>query len=68
MPRKIRDLIKDLTKSGFCQVTGGKGSHRKFKHPNVHVPAVVPGHEGDDALPYLEKHVASKIAESKISR
>ena len=67
VPRKIRDLIRDLKKAGFCQVPGGKGSHRKFDHPNVQVPAVLPGHDGDDAKPYLEKQVAAKIAESKVS-
>jgi len=68
VPRKIRDLIKDLKKAGFCQVPGGKGSHRKFSHPNVHVPAIIPGQEGDDALHYLEKHVAEKIADSKVEK
>jgi hypothetical protein len=31
----------------------------------VAVPAIIPGHDGDDAKPYLEKHVAGKINESK---
>jgi predicted RNA binding protein YcfA (HicA-like mRNA interferase family) len=65
VPRKIRQLVKDLREAGFCLVSGGKGSHRKFAHRNVLVPAIIPGHDGDDAKPYLEKHVAEKIAESK---
>ncbi|MES2996577.1 MAG: type II toxin-antitoxin system HicA family toxin [Verrucomicrobiota bacterium] len=65
VPRKIRDLLKDLRKAGFSLVPGGKGSHRKFSHPNITVPAIISGHEGDDAKPYLEKHVAEKINESK---
>jgi predicted RNA binding protein YcfA (HicA-like mRNA interferase family) len=65
VPRKIRQLVKDLCQAGFVQVRGGKGSHRKFVHPNVVIPAIIPGHDGDDAKPYLEKHVAEKIYESK---
>ncbi len=52
-------------KAGFSLSPGGKGSHRKFSHSNVAVPAIIPGHDGDDAKPYLEKHVAGKINESK---
>ena len=32
MPRKIRELIQDLKAAGWRQISGGKGSHRKFKH------------------------------------
>lgn len=33
MPRKVRQLIKDLLDAGFVQIQGaGKGSHRKFMH------------------------------------
>jgi predicted RNA binding protein YcfA (HicA-like mRNA interferase family) len=31
MPRKIRQLIKDLENVGFVN-RGGKGSHRNFLH------------------------------------
>ena len=65
MPRKIRQLVQDLREAGFTRVAGGKGSHRKFTHPRVVIPAIIPGHDGDDAKPYLEKHVAGKINESK---
>ena len=65
MPRKIRQLVKDLRNAGFTHVPGGKGSHRKFVHPKVAVPAIIPGQDGDDAKPYLEKHIAAKINESK---
>ena len=33
MPRKIRQLITDLEQAGFLLVQGGKGAHRKFRHP-----------------------------------
>jgi predicted RNA binding protein YcfA (HicA-like mRNA interferase family) len=32
MPRKIRELIRDLEKTGFVN-KGGKGSNRNFVHP-----------------------------------
>ncbi|MCK5097856.1 MAG: type II toxin-antitoxin system HicA family toxin, partial [Desulfobacteraceae bacterium] len=34
MPRKIKQLIKELEKAGFIN-RGGKGSHRNFVHPKV---------------------------------
>jgi predicted RNase H-like HicB family nuclease len=34
MPRKIRDLIRDLERAGFTD-RGGKGNHRNFVHPKV---------------------------------
>ena len=65
MPRKIRDLLKDLRKAGFTLAPGGKGSHRKFTHPSVKIPAIIPGRDADDAKAYLERHIAGKIHESK---
>ncbi len=65
MPRKIRDLLKDLRSAGFALVPGGKGSHRKYGHPAVKIPAIIPGRDGDDAKPYLERHVSEKINESQ---
>ena len=63
MPRKIRDLIKELTKAGFIN-RGGKGSHRNFIHPSG-VILTVSGKPGDDAKPYQEKIVKRKIQETK---
>ncbi len=65
MPRKVKQLIKDLRKAGFQQVKGGKGSHRKYTHDDVVGFALISGREGDDAKPYQEKHVSGKIEESK---
>ncbi len=65
VPRKIRDLLKDLRKAGFTLAPGGKGSHRKYEHPAVKIPAIIPGRDGDDAKAYLERHIAEKINESK---
>ena len=63
MPRKIRDLIRDLERAGFTN-RGGKGSHRNFEHPKG-VRATVSGKLGDDAKPYQEREVKTKIKESQ---
>jgi predicted RNA binding protein YcfA (HicA-like mRNA interferase family) len=64
MPRKIRNLIKDLKKAGFAD-RGGKGSHRNFVHPRVSKPVTVSGNLGNDARDYQEKAVKLAIEESK---
>ena len=61
MPRKIRELIKDLKKAGFKN-RGGKGGHRNYVHPSG-IILTVSGKPGDDALPYQEKLVRQKIKE-----
>jgi predicted RNA binding protein YcfA (HicA-like mRNA interferase family) len=65
VPRKIRDLLKDLRNAGFTLSSGGKGSHRKYEHPAVKIPVIIPGRDGDDAKAYLERHISEKITESK---
>ena len=64
MPRKVRDLIRDLEGAGFID-RGGKGSHRNFVHPRVRKPITVSGRVGGDALPYQDKAVRLAIEESK---
>ena len=64
MPRKVRDLIRDLKKAGFID-RGGKGSHRNFVHPKVLKPVTVSGNDGDDARNYQEKAVRMAIEESE---
>ena len=63
MPRKIRQLIKDLEKAGFTN-RGGKGSHRNFIHPKG-IAITVSGKLGNDAKKYQEKEVEIKIKRSK---
>lgn len=63
MPRKVRDLVRDLRRAGFV-ARGGKGSHRNFWHP-CGASMTVSGKLGDDALPYQERGVASAIQESQ---
>jgi predicted RNA binding protein YcfA (HicA-like mRNA interferase family) len=65
VPRRIRDLLKDLRKAGFILVGGGKGSHRKFHGKAGKIVIIVPGRDGDDASPYLERQVQEKIIESQ---
>ena len=60
MPRKIRQLVKDLEKHGFVN-KGGKGSHRNFIHPDYPLPVVISGNLGDDAKHYQEKAVKRAI-------
>ena len=63
MPRKIRQLIKELEKAGFIN-RGGRGSHRNFIHPKG-IAMTISGKIGDDAKPYQEKEVDLKIKRSK---
>lgn len=62
MPRKVRELIKELRDAGFDQVPGGgKGSHRKFTHERYPGAVTLSGRDGDDAKKYQEKHVQRAI-------
>ncbi len=64
MPRKVRELVKDLQAAGFTQVPGGgKGSHRKFTHVNFEGAVTISGHDGDDAKKYQEKQIKRAIEE-----
>ncbi len=64
MPRKIKDLIKELEKAGFIN-RGGKGSHRNFVHPEIAKPVTISGKAGDDVRYYQEKAVELAIKELK---
>lgn len=63
MPRKIRELIRDLEQAGFA-IRGGKGSHRNYEHPRG-MRVTVSGQLGDDAKPYQEREVKRVIEESR---
>jgi predicted RNA binding protein YcfA (HicA-like mRNA interferase family) len=60
MPRKIRELIKDLEKAGW-RLDHFTGSHRVFKHPNVSRHVSLSGKKGDDAHHYQEKLVKEAV-------
>jgi predicted RNA binding protein YcfA (HicA-like mRNA interferase family) len=64
MPRKIRELIRDLERAGFVN-QGGKGSHRTFVHPKVPKPDTISGNPGNDAREHQEKAVQQATEESK---
>lgn len=61
MPQKVRQLIADLERAGFVLVAGGKGPHRKFRHPRVPRPLILSGNEGDDAHHNQERDVHRAI-------
>lgn len=63
MPRKVRELISDLLRSGFIEVEGGKGSHRKFVHSAFSGAVTISGQSGADAKPYQEAQVRRAIEE-----
>lgn len=63
MPRKIRELIRDLERGGFTN-RGGKGSHRNFEHPNG-AHTTLSGKSGDDAKRYQEREIKRVIKESQ---
>jgi predicted RNA binding protein YcfA (HicA-like mRNA interferase family) len=63
VPRKIRELVKDLRDAGFEFIPGGKGSHRKLSHPEFEGVVTLSGKDGDDAKPYQEKQVKRAIEE-----
>jgi predicted RNA binding protein YcfA (HicA-like mRNA interferase family) len=68
MPRKIRELIKDLKNAGWYLVPGGKGSHRKFRHDKVSGSVVIPRADGEDAAPYLEKQIKAAVRSANESK
>lgn len=63
MPRKLRELLRDLERAGFVN-RGGKGSHRNYEHP-LGARVTISGKPGADAKPYQEKEVKEKIEEVK---
>ncbi len=64
VPPQIRELISMLESAGF-ENTGGKGSHRNYKHPNVNKLITIPNKLGDDAKHYLVKMVKLAIEDLK---
>lgn len=63
MPKKVRELIRDLETAGFVS-RGVKGSHRNYLHP-AGIALTLSGRPGDDALPYQVHLVKRKIEETK---
>jgi len=66
MPRKVRELLLDLSKAGFYEIAGGgKRAHRKFAHARYPGAVTISGKLGDDAKPYQEREVSRAIAEAQ---
>ena len=61
MPKKIRELIRDLKKAGFAD-RGGKGSHRNFTHARG-AKITLSGSVSHDAKRYQEQDVEKAIRE-----
>jgi predicted RNA binding protein YcfA (HicA-like mRNA interferase family) len=62
LPRKIRDLLRDLKGAGFREIPGaGKGSHRKLVHPKFSGAVTVSGRLGNDVKHYQEREITSAI-------
>ena len=64
MPRKIRQLIRDLERAGWV-LTHQKGSHRKFEHAKVRYAITISGNLGDDAHHYQEKDVKKGLRDTQ---
>jgi predicted RNA binding protein YcfA (HicA-like mRNA interferase family) len=65
MPRKVRDLVRDLERAGWVATGGGKGSHRKFAHARTNRRVILSGKDNADALHYQEKQVSQALREVK---
>ena len=62
MPRKVRELIRDLKHAGFYEIPGGgKGSHRKFSHIRYPGAVTLSGASGGDAKRYQEKQLRRAV-------
>ncbi len=53
MPKKVRDLLRELKRAGFVD-RGGKGSHRNLIHAKG-ISITISGNLADDAKKYQEK-------------
>jgi predicted RNA binding protein YcfA (HicA-like mRNA interferase family) len=58
---KIRQLVAELERAGFVLASGGKGSHRKFRHPRFPGSLILSGQSGDDVHHYQERLVRNAI-------
>jgi predicted RNA binding protein YcfA (HicA-like mRNA interferase family) len=61
MPKKLRELIRDLKRVGFVN-RGGKGSHRNFTHPKG-MKITLSGNPSHDAKLYQERDVMKAVRE-----
>ena len=67
MPRKERDIRRDLRKAGFSE-RPRKCDHTIFSHPLVPNPVSVDGRDGADAERYDERNLREALATLEASR
>ncbi len=69
MPKKIREIKQIVSRAGFILQKGrGKGSHSYWEHPLLPaMPLTIPGKDGEDAPPYLEKQMNQALKALKKS-
>jgi hypothetical protein len=67
MPRKIRDLIRDLRDAGFERLRDrGHGDHAVYRFKqHIEITIVLDGEPGDDAQHYQEKQVREAIRKAR---
>lgn len=70
MPRKLRDLKRDLRRAGYEELARrGKGSHSVWSHARVaDLQPTIAGQDGDDAKPYQEREVRAAVAAAEAAQ
>lgn len=64
MPRKIRELKAQIARARFVYLSKrGKGSHERWRHPLLRKTLTIPGKDGDDVPPYLEKQLTQLLTQ-----
>lgn len=65
MPRKIRELRRDLRQAGWI-IDHQTGSHQRWRHTLVaDLDITLAGADGADAKPYMEKDVREAVRRAK---
>ncbi len=64
MPRKLRELRRDLCRGGW-RITRQRGSHEVWTHPLVSLPVILNGKDSQDAHRYQEEDVTAAIEASR---
>lgn len=68
MPRKVRELRRDLARAGWY-IERQKGSHQTWRHPLLPGERVVlAGHDSADAHGYQEDDVREAVARARAAR
>ena len=53
-----------IAREGFVYLPKrGKGSHERWRHPLLNKTMTIPGKDGSDVPPYLEKQLAQLLAQ-----